>query len=174
MADEPARRVALVSIHPRHAHAILAGTKRVELRRTPVASDVSHVLLYATAPVRAVIGWFEVEHVIRTSKSQLWASHGSVSGVTRREFRAYFAGASQAFGIVVGRVGQLDRPVPLEHIPGVRRPPQSFQYVDHLAVAWIIGDGEPSTCGSDAGAIAPSLGDAGCTEAVARQDLVLI
>lgn len=138
MADQALGRVALLSIHPRHASAILRGDKLVELRRTPVAADVTHVLIYATAPVQAVVGWFEVDGVDVASKSGLWSAHGSVAGVTRKEFRDYFSGAARAFAIRVGQVHRLLPMVSLDKIPGVRRPPQSFQYVDPDLIGWIF------------------------------------
>lgn len=89
MADRTPRRVALLSIHPRHANAILRGEKLVELRRTSVAADVAQVLIYATAPVQAVVGWFDVDGVDADSKTGIWDAHGAVAGVTRQEFRDY-------------------------------------------------------------------------------------
>jgi predicted transcriptional regulator len=130
MADREIGRVALLSIHPRFAEAILNGEKCVELRRAAVASDVSHVLLYATAPVQAIIGWFEVLGVDAGSKTSVWNRHGTVAGVSRSEFRTYFSGARRAFAIRVGKVYRLEYELRLDQIPGVRRPPQSFQYVD--------------------------------------------
>lgn len=136
MADRTPGRIALLSIHPRHAAAILRGEKLVELRRTPVSADITHVLIYATAPTQAVIGWFEAEGVDEDTKTRIWETHGAVAGVTRREFRDYFAGAARAFAIRVGRTQTLDPQVSLDEIPGVRRPPQSFQYVEAEPIRW--------------------------------------
>ncbi len=61
MASAAIGRVALFSIHPQYAEAILAGTKSVEFRRTPLADDVTHVVVYATAPTKMVVGIFEVD-----------------------------------------------------------------------------------------------------------------
>jgi predicted transcriptional regulator len=138
MADRTPGRVALLSIHPRHAEAILQGEKRVELRRTAVAPDVTHVLIYATAPVQAVVGWFDVVGVDVDSKTGIWGAHGAVAGVTRKEFRDYFAGAARAVAIRVGHAQRLDPLLPVHEIPGVRRPPQSFQYLDRGSVEWLF------------------------------------
>lgn len=129
MAQEPNRRVALLSIHPRHANAILDGHKRVELRRVPVADDTTHVIVYATAPTQAIIGWFEVEGIDLAAPTRIWNDHQSWCGVTRREFRDYFAGARQAAAIRVGRSHRLGEPLSLDALPNVKRPPQSFQYL---------------------------------------------
>jgi len=138
MADRTPGRVALLSIHPRHAEAILQGEKLVELRRTAVARDVTHVLIYATAPVQAVVGWFDVEGVDVDSKTGIWDAHGAVAGVTRQEFRDYFDGAARAFAIRVGHAQRLDPALSLDQIPGVRRPPQSFQYLDPEPIGWVF------------------------------------
>lgn len=138
MADRTPRRVALLSIHPRHANAILRGEKLVELRRTSVAADVAQVLIYATAPVQAVVGWFDVDGVDADSKTGIWDAHGAVAGVTRQEFRDYFAGATRAFAIQVGKAHRLDPTLSLDQIPGVRRPPQSFQYLDPESISWVF------------------------------------
>jgi predicted transcriptional regulator len=138
MADREIGRVALLSIHPRFAEAILNGEKRVELRRSPVGSDVSHVLIYATAPVQSVIGWFEVLGVDVGSKTSVWNHHQAVAGVSRSEYRTYFSGADRAFAIRVGRAHRIAGGVTLDRIPGVRRPPQSFQYVDAEHARWLF------------------------------------
>lgn len=138
MADRTPGRVALLSIHPRHAEAILRGEKLVELRRKAVAGDVAQVLIYATAPVQAIVGWFDVEGVEVDSKTGIWDAHGAVAGVTRQEFRDYFDGAERAFAILVGHTQRLDPALSLDQIPGVRRPPQSFQYLDLEPIRWVF------------------------------------
>lgn len=138
MVGRPPRRVALLSIHPRHADNILDGKKRVELRRVPISDDTSHVVIYATSPVREVVGWFEVDGVDRASCTAIWKAHGDTTGVTRQEFRDYFAGAGRACAIRVAQAHRLSRAVSLDTIPGVKRPPQSFQYLDPTSVSWLF------------------------------------
>src|SRR5947208_3552933 len=97
MADRTHRRVALFSIKPRHARAILSGAKEVELRRSRVPADLTHVLIYASSPEQAVVGWFEVARVEEASPTEIWRRYGSLVGVTRREYRSYLAGCRTAF-----------------------------------------------------------------------------
>jgi predicted transcriptional regulator len=129
VAKRSPRRVALLSIHPRHAKAILNGEKTVELRRTRVPDDVSHVVVYATSPMKIVIGWFEVDAVERDLPSRLWKKHGPATGVTATEFRAYFDGADEGTAISVGRVVALRKPVDLSTLWS-SPPPQSFGYLE--------------------------------------------
>src|SRR5690606_16414773 len=53
MGTRATGRHALMSIRPEYAERILAGTKRIEFRKRPLASDITDVIVYATTPVRA-------------------------------------------------------------------------------------------------------------------------
>ena len=65
-------RAALMSIHPRYADAILDGTKVVEFRKRALAGDISTVLVYATAPVRRLVGTFQLSATLTASPRDLW------------------------------------------------------------------------------------------------------
>ena len=47
---------AILSIHPEYAYKILSGEKTHELRKVLFKKPVTHVLVYATAPISKVIG----------------------------------------------------------------------------------------------------------------------
>jgi predicted transcriptional regulator len=129
MASPAVGRVALMSIHPEYARAILTGTKKVEFRKRPIASDVTHVIVYATAPVSAIVGAFTVADQAKAAPSSLWQRYAKVAGITRRRFFGYFAERSHGVGIQVGDVLAAEGPLPLDTSLGVARPPQSFQYL---------------------------------------------
>ena len=128
----------LLSIHPQYAKGILAGVKRVELRRRLpriAAGDV--VVIYATVPTTAVVGFFTVERVERLPLGPLWRRVRDVAGVTRAAYRAYFEGLAEGVAIFVGKVERLSRPIPLRELralwPGFH-PPQGFRYLDAGAI----------------------------------------
>lgn len=133
MAGSTPGRVALLSLHPRFASAILAGEKTVELRRSAFADDVSHVVVYCTAPVQRVVGWFAVAGIDRDRPAALWRRHRDATGVTAGEFKEYFRGTDEGAAIKVGDVTVLTRPAPLDEI-GPISPPQSYSYLkpDHF------------------------------------------
>lgn len=128
MAEEPDSGVALLSVHPRFARALLAGEKGVELRRTHFSRDLSHVVLYATAPVKRIVGWFEVAGVDRATPEAIWTGHGRHSGLTREEFLSYYRGKQLGTVIRVRSATPLARPAPLSAV-GAARPPQGIQYL---------------------------------------------
>lgn len=128
MVDSTDRRVALLSIHPRFADAILSGDKRVEFRRR-APSTLTHVIVYATAPVQQIVGWFRVGGVEAETPSILWERFGSVGGVAAAEFSSYYDDCELGTAIRVAQVTRLDRPLPIDAVGRGAKPPQSFRYV---------------------------------------------
>lgn len=124
-------RTVLMSIKPTYSKRILAREKSYELRRTPVkVQEGDLVVVYASSPVKAVVGAFTVAGVKRDAPDRLWAEHAEDFGIEEADYRDYFAGAALGHAIEVGDVVQVD-PVPLhllrERIDGFR-PPQSYQW----------------------------------------------
>lgn len=118
-----------MSIHPRYADRILAGSKKVEFRKRPIACDVTHVIIYATAPVSAVVGAFTVasQHVM--PPAALWAAFSDVAGIAKGPLLSYFAGREAGVAIEIGAILRTEEPLPLLEALGVRHPPQSYRYV---------------------------------------------
>ncbi len=122
-------RIALMSIHPEFAEALFDGRKAVEFRRVAPRSQVSHIVVYATKPVGAVIGVLEVERVERRSPQNLWRLFGRVGGIDRTRFFEYFEGAVEGAALVVRKAQRLKQPVSLSQKGLPSRPPQSFLYL---------------------------------------------
>jgi predicted transcriptional regulator len=139
MAGRSSRRVALFSIKPRYAAAILEGRKKIELRRGHVPPDLTDVVIYASSPRREIVGRFVVDRIECSSPSALWARWGPETGVTREEFRKYFRGATTARGIVVRAATQFAEPVALASVLDDAVPPQSFRYLDEAALDVLEG-----------------------------------
>jgi len=129
----------LISIRPDLAEAILAGSKTVELRRSAISDEATLFVVYATAPVSAIVGWFESAKIQIDAPNGLWDRYGSLTGIIRSEFDGYFAGAQTGFAIEVKSTTRVEPPVPLADVPAVKRAPQSFQYLDSAAFTQITG-----------------------------------
>lgn len=148
MDSHPVGRVALLSIHPVYASAILAGRKQVEFRKRPIHRDVSHVLVYSTAPVKSIVGAFEVAGQDTTSPRRLWDTYAPVSGIDREDFFRYYAHRLQGTGILVGKVLVPHTPLGLRDTLGITYPPQSFQYVPEPVAQMVLTDmTEPALVG---------------------------
>ena len=127
----PSGRAILLSIKPKYADLILAGSKRVELRRSWAAQDVSVIVLYSSSPIQRIVGVVEVEKVVIASPTALWkicTERGG--GLTRKELRSYFLGKSQGVAVLLGRVFKPVRDFEPKEIISSFVPPQSFRYLD--------------------------------------------
>ncbi|MFJ4920233.1 ASCH domain-containing protein [Streptomyces sp. NPDC088725] len=125
-------RAMLLSVHPRFATAILAGSKTVEVRRQRVAAAPgTTVLLYATAPTMALVGMARIASVHVASPKEVWSAHRTQTGITRREYDAYMSGAAQASGLTLADPVSFNEPVTLRALrtKGTFHPPQSYRYM---------------------------------------------
>lgn len=129
MGSRPSGRVALMSIHPQYANAILDGSKTVEFRKRGLAPDVRTVLVYATSPIQRVIGEFEVERIVQTSPDDLWREAGPLGGIDEETFRNYYGTGDKAAGIVVAEARRYLEAVELARLDPDVRAPQSFAYL---------------------------------------------
>ena len=96
---------ALISIRPNYAQAILAGTKRVELRRRiPVIGRGTRLWIYATLPLGAVVGSVTVEKIIEGTPTLIWNTLMGRTALTRCEFDEYFSGTDRALALLLSNV----------------------------------------------------------------------
>ena len=135
------KNVLLLSIKPQYAKKIFDGSKTVELRRIKPKhlKDGDLILVYESAPVKALVGAFEVEKVIEDSIGRLWKKVENKSAISRDEYDSYFEGASTGVGIFVRDVWKLPSPISLENLkqePYLFTPPQSFRYATDSELAF--------------------------------------
>ncbi len=129
-------RMVVLSLKPRFAEAILSGVKTVELRRTvPKIVVPTQALLYATTPVRELVGTCIVTDVETADLAALWREYGSRSDLRHHEFQRYFDGVDAGTALVLTQPRAFGQRIPLQDLrakPGGFRPPQSFAYVDTM------------------------------------------
>jgi predicted transcriptional regulator len=107
----------------------LDGSKTVEFRKRPLATDVDRVVIYTTAPVMAVVGEFRIADQVVSTPTDLWRRYSAVAGIERAAFFEYFDGAREGVGIVIDGVTEYETPQPLSEFDPGSRPPQSFRYL---------------------------------------------
>ena len=137
------KHALLLSIRPKYANMIFAGTKTVELRRVrPTIQAGDLVLVYVSSPTKEMQGAFKVGKTVSGAPSTIWRKFGKQTGVTRQEFDTYFSGKDQAHALLIEDAWKLHEPVRLACLRKEKRgfrPPQSFHY--------IRGAGFPSSFG---------------------------
>jgi len=119
-----------MSIHPKYAEAIFAGTKKVEFRKRRLDPSVTHVVVYATAPISAVVGVFVVKAQKSKSPAALWKTYRDIGGIDSGSFFNYFDGHSTGVAIEIDKASKHRYPVTLKALGDIQGPPQSFQYLD--------------------------------------------
>ncbi len=130
MAKETNSNVILISIHPEYANAIFSGEKKVEFRKVNIPKTVNYVVLYVTAPVQKIVGYFSIKEVIEDTPSKLWTKFEQISGTTIDFFNKYYSQQETGLGLLVKDVSILKNPFPLDKAGIGATPPQSFKYVN--------------------------------------------
>jgi predicted transcriptional regulator len=119
----------LLSIRPEYVEKIFEGEKKFEFRRSIFKDpDVRRVVVYASSPVKLVVGEFEVADVIHGSVETLWKKTRHSAGISKDGFFHYFFDKSEGYAIQIGKVRQYKRPLSLVDTYGLI-PPQSFAYL---------------------------------------------
>ena len=129
MATDSIGQVALLPIYPRYARLILTGEKRIEFRKVRFRNQVSHIIMYASSPVRKIVGYFSVVRINEGAPDELWARYHSSAGLRRDEFERYYALCSRGVAVEIGSVFALPNPVPLARLGKSLAPPQGFTYL---------------------------------------------
>ena len=123
-------RAVLLSIKPKYADLILAGTKTVELRRSWPSNDVGVMVIYSSAPVQRLTGIALVTEIKECSLEELWAvaqAHGG--GVTYEELLEYIDKKKLSYGVMLGRVMPAEVSVDPRNLFPTFTPPQGFLYI---------------------------------------------
>jgi len=120
----------LLSIKPKYVESIINGHKTYEFRKVIFRNKyVDVVYVYATSPVKKIVGAFRVGDIIEDKPIILWSRLNEFSGMDETEFFNYFKNNKTGFAIEIRDVKKFKDPLdPAEVIPGFV-PPQSFRYV---------------------------------------------
>ena len=115
----------LLSIKPKYAELILNGKKTIELRKTQPKEDVEWVYLYATAPVKKIVGRIKILDFMSGKNFSI-----TLKGIciTETEFNNYVG--DKFYSLWVIDDAYLQRcSMELSEF-NLKRPPQSWCYVE--------------------------------------------
>ena len=127
------RFTAVVSsrIKPVYAEAILSGKKKVEFRKASFPKRVDMLVLYATSPVKKIVGYAKVGAVVVLSPERAWRRYHKGGAIDRCSFSAYYAGSKKAVCLELEKAHRFRRPVDPERAVKGFLAPQSFRYFAH-------------------------------------------
>ena len=119
----------LLSIKPEFASKIFDGSKGYEYRRVIFRNQkVRTVIVYASHPIRQIIGEFQVEDILCEEPRSLWAKTKRQAGISRKRFFSYFTNKPKGYAIKVKKTRLYDEPLPLSRFT-TSSPPQSYVYL---------------------------------------------
>ena len=121
----------VLSLTPANARRILAGQKRIEIRRKFSTRWIGHRMnLYSSSPEMSLVGEASVSGVVSGSPDEIWNRFGLQIGCTKQEFATYVSGAGEVYAIELEDVCRYKAPIGLAQISYLLReqlrPPQSY------------------------------------------------
>lgn len=134
LGEDPFRpqRDVVLSVKPDYSEKILDGHKTVELRRRfPISAPSGAIAyIYATSPIKAMVGTAEISDVLKLPIEQIWTEFESSASIERNKFDKYFEGLSEGYALLFDEVKSFSRPLPLSELREKFgfEPPQSFLY----------------------------------------------
>ncbi len=118
----------LLSIKPKYANEIISGRKKFEFRKVKCQNEIDTIIIYATAPVKQVIGEVKVIDILQDTVSKIWNEAKDKAGISENEFKEYYAGRTIATAYKLGSVIKYRYPKELSDF-GIHYVPQSFVYI---------------------------------------------
>jgi len=119
----------LLSIKPEFASRIFDGSKKYEYRRIIFKRrDVETVVVYASHPIRRVIGEFDIGVILHEAPEQLWEQTHRYAGIMKTKFMEYFEDQTKGYAIGIRKTREYKTPLSLDDLM-LSSPPQSFIYL---------------------------------------------
>lgn len=119
----------LLSIKPKYVKRILEGSKKVEYRKViPKCKDITHIIIYASAPIRRVVAEVSISDILSDKPSILWEKTFSIGGISNDEYCAYFINRQVAHAFVIEDIN-IFTPYRKLSDYGIKNPPQNFVYI---------------------------------------------
>lgn len=119
----------ILSIKPVFVDKILSGEKKYEFRRRLGKVQINNIYIYATSPVKKIVGEAEVIDKLIMDKEKLWEKTHTCAGITKEFYDKYFEGIEYACAYELGKVKKFNEGITLNSI-GINTAPQSYIYVD--------------------------------------------
>lgn len=140
MQGRAASKVVFLPIKPVYAERLIDGSKLFEFRRRPIASTVSHIVVYASSPRKQILGIVEVCSIRSGSVRTVWNETREFAGISRTDFFSYFAGTDTAYAIAIDptKTIKLNKTVTPWDIEPDFVVPQSFKYIDSQFVSSLM------------------------------------
>jgi predicted transcriptional regulator len=119
----------LLSIKPEYAMKIFNGEKKYEFRRSIFKDpDITSVVVYASSPLKMVLGEFEIEKILFDNINSLWNETKDHGGISEDKYFKYFENKEKGYAIQIKNFIEYNDPYDIEEKFNIK-PPQSYAYI---------------------------------------------
>lgn len=122
----------LLSIKPEYVEQIERHTKLFEFRKRNFKNLPSEVWIYASAPVKMIVGIIKVGDIIEDTPITLWSRCKQYAGIKEKVFFECFKGRNKGFAIVIKDYIKFETPIDPYKVSPEFTPPQSYAYLDNI------------------------------------------
>lgn len=135
------KKYLFISVKPEFANKIIAKEKCIELRKIrPHVKSGDYVIIYASSPVKCVIGFGKIKRIIETTPQDMWDAHYDVLGIDKMRFDLYYENRIRAIGIEIETIKSVVpiKLMSLKKIDANFHPPQVYRYVTNEQICETI------------------------------------
>jgi type I restriction enzyme, S subunit len=127
------RTSILLSIKPKYVELISNGNKEYEFRKRIFKFNrSSKIYIYASSPIKKIIGYFIISEIIEDHPKRLWETFEAKSGINESDFFSYFNENSIGYAIRIRNFVKFEEPIDPKKIITNFYPPQSFSYIEDI------------------------------------------
>ena len=130
-----------IAVKPEFAYKLISGQKDIELRKTkPNVQPGDYVIIYASAPTKAVLGFGKIKEILQRSPQEMWNTYSERLGIEEQVFLSYYENSKKSIGIEFEMIKPI-RPIGLDELRRVDpdfHPPQIYRYVTNEEIRKVL------------------------------------
>lgn len=128
----------LLSIKPKYVKKIEEGAKLYEFRKSIFKQKTDEVWVYASAPIKQIVGKIYIDEIIEDSPKNLWCNCKKYAGIEQKDFFKYFNGKEKGYAIKIKEYEVFEEPINPYIENNNFIPPQSYAYLNNILPQYAI------------------------------------
>ena len=117
----------ILPIYPEYIDLIIKGKKKYEFRKFTCRKEVKTILLYATHPIKAIVGEAKILDIIKNTPENVWKITKDFAGMSKEAFDIYYCDKNVAIAYELGNIKTYKTPKSLKDF-NLDIVPRSFAY----------------------------------------------
>lgn len=122
----------LLSIKPKYVEQIEQGSKTYEFRKSIFKQKTNEIWVYASAPIKQIVGKIHIDNIIEDTPENLWANFRTQAGIGKEDFFKYFEGKEKGFAIKIKEFEHFEEPINPYTETSNFTAPQSYAYLSNI------------------------------------------